>query len=81
MGKHNQLHTHAFPFILAPLINLNLLGDEGLSDVGFSTAILLPATSWFSELTLQYIRGEGVSIGALCRRALSASLCKVRRVA
>lgn len=61
MGKHNQLHTHAFPFILAPLINLNLLGDEGLSDVGFSTAILLPVTNWFSEFTLQYLRGEGTN--------------------
>lgn len=58
MGKHNMLHTHAYPFIQAPLANEGLLGDEGLNDVGLSAAIMLPA-SWFSELTLQALRGEG----------------------
>lgn len=58
MGKHNTLHTHAYAFIDAPLINVNLLGDEGLNDVGVSGAILLP-TSWYNEVTLQYLRGEG----------------------
>lgn len=57
MGKHNTLHTHAYNFIDAPLANVSLLGDEGLNDVGVSGAYLLP-TSWFSELTLQYLRGE-----------------------
>jgi hypothetical protein len=56
-GKHNTLHTHAFPFVDAPMINSTLLGEEGLNDVGVSAAILLPV-SWFSELTLQYLRGE-----------------------
>ncbi|OFZ29193.1 MAG: hypothetical protein A2622_14215 [Bdellovibrionales bacterium RIFCSPHIGHO2_01_FULL_40_29] len=58
MGKHNTLHTHAYPFIDAPLAHVNLLGDEGLVDVGLSSAILLPIP-WFSEVTLQYLRGEG----------------------
>jgi hypothetical protein len=58
MGKHNLLHTHAYPFIQAPLANVKLLGDEGLNDSGVSAAILLPA-KWFSELTLQYLRGQG----------------------
>jgi hypothetical protein len=58
MGKHNTLHTHAFTFIDSPLANVNLLGEEGLNDVGASAAILLP-TSWYSEVTLQYFRGEG----------------------
>jgi hypothetical protein len=58
LGKHNTFHTHAFPFILAPLANQFLLGDEGLNDVGLSAAFLLP-TSWFSELTGQYLRGKG----------------------
>ncbi|MGZ3692153.1 MAG: hypothetical protein ACXVAX_11665 [Pseudobdellovibrio sp.] len=58
MGKHNMLHTHAYAFVDAPLSNEALLGDEGLNDVGISAAALLPA-SWFSELTFQYLRGEG----------------------
>lgn len=58
MGKHNQLHTHVFPFVDAPVANTALLGDEGLNDVGVSAAVLLP-TSWFSEFTVQYLRGEG----------------------
>ena len=58
MGKHNQLHAHAYPFIEAPLANVKLMGDEGLNDPGFSAAIFLPAP-WFSELTTQYLRGKG----------------------
>jgi hypothetical protein len=52
LGKHNQLHTHAFPFIDAPLFQTRIIGDEGLaaSAVGASGLIPLP---WFSELTVQ----------------------------
>lgn len=57
-GKHNQLHAHNYPFVEAPLANSKLLGDEGLNDFGISVAGLLPL-SWFSELTLQGLRGEG----------------------
>jgi hypothetical protein len=57
-GKHNTLHTHAYPFVDAPLMNTNLLGDEGLNDVGVSAAGLIPV-NWFSEFTVQYLRGEG----------------------
>ncbi len=52
MGRHNSLHTHAFPFIDAPLVNQRLLGDEGLNENAVSVSALLPA-SWFSEVTLQ----------------------------
>lgn len=52
LGRHNQLHTHAFPFIDAPLIHQALLGDEGLNETGISAAGLLPLP-WFSELTVQ----------------------------
>ncbi len=58
MGKHNMLHTHAYPFIQAPLASQALLGDEGLNDVGLSAAVLIPS-SWFNELTLQALRGAG----------------------
>ncbi|MEK7357765.1 MAG: hypothetical protein AAB250_15035 [Bdellovibrionota bacterium] len=57
LGKHNLLHTHAFPFIDAPLANAKLLGGEGINDVGASTSALLP-TSWFSEITLQGLTGK-----------------------
>ncbi|HVK61285.1 MAG TPA: hypothetical protein VM432_07030 [Bdellovibrionales bacterium] len=57
-GKHNLLHAHAFPFIDAPLINTDLLGEEGFNDVGASVAALLP-TPWFSEVTLQGLSGKG----------------------
>jgi hypothetical protein len=57
-GKHNPLHTHAFPFVDAPVVNSALLGSEGLNDVGVSAAVLLPF-GWFSEVTGQYLRGEG----------------------
>lgn len=52
LGRHNTLHTHAFPFIDAPLMNQRLLGDEGLNENGLSVSALIPAP-WFSELTLQ----------------------------
>ncbi len=58
MGKHNLQHTHAYAFIDAPLANTFLLGDEGLNDVGGSTAIFVP-TSWFNEVTFQILRGKG----------------------
>ena len=56
LGKHNSLHTHAFPFIQPPLTNDKLLGN-GVNDAGLSAAILLPS-SWFDELTFQYLRGQ-----------------------
>ena len=57
-GKHNLLHTHAYPFVDAPVVNSALLSDEGLNDIGVSAATMIPF-SWFSEVTLQYLRGEG----------------------
>lgn len=57
-GKHNLLHTHDYPLVDQPLINASFFGGEGLNDVGVSAAVLLPFP-WFSELTGQYLRGEG----------------------
>ena len=56
-GKHNLLHSHSFPFIDAPLINEEILGGEGLNEVGLGANYLLPS-SWFSELNLQFLEGE-----------------------
>ena len=52
LGKHNTLHTHAYPFVDAPLINQDLLGGEGLNETGVSAAVLVPV-SWFMEATVQ----------------------------
>jgi hypothetical protein len=58
LGKHNTLHTHAFPFVDAPLINQDLLGAEGLNDTGVSVSSLVPYVSWYMEVTAQAINNS-----------------------
>jgi len=57
LGRHNLLHTHAFPFLTAPLPWRTLLGPEGLRDPGISADILLPL-SFFAELNVQAFSGN-----------------------
>ncbi len=49
-GKHGLLHTHGFPFIQAPVIMANTIGQEGFKDAGAEAAWLTPLP-WFAELT------------------------------
>ena len=56
-GRHNPLHTHAYPFIDAPLPNVLMLGPEGLNSVAAEAAILIPL-DWFVELTLDVADGH-----------------------
>src|SRR5258708_38305660 len=49
-GKHGLLHTHAFPFIAAPIVMANTIGEEGFKDAGLEAAWLSPLP-WYSELT------------------------------
>ena len=49
-GKHGLLHTHAFPFIQAPVVMANTLCEEGFKAAGMEASWLTPLP-WFSELT------------------------------
>lgn len=57
IGKHNTLHTHAYPFIDAPLTQQTLIGSEGLAQIGLSSAFLIP-TPWYMDLTLQVVESS-----------------------
>lgn len=57
LGRHNILHTHAFPFITAPLPWRALLGPEGLRSPGVSADLLLPLP-FYAELNAQVFAGE-----------------------
>jgi hypothetical protein len=57
VGRHNLLHTHAFPFITAPLPWRALIGPEGLRDPGVSADLLLPLP-FYAELTAQVFSGD-----------------------
>jgi hypothetical protein len=57
VGRHNLLHTHAFPFLTAPLPWRALIGPEGLNDPGISAEVLLPLP-FYTELTAQAFAGE-----------------------
>ena len=59
-GKHNQLHSHAFPFIDLPVVNEEIFGEEGLNEIGFGVSYLLP-TEWFSEFTFQLLKGSNTT--------------------
>jgi len=63
LGRHNVLHTHAFPFIDAPLINQMLLGDDGLTEVGVSASTFMPLP-WYSEVIVQALQGQNTSLFA-----------------
>jgi hypothetical protein len=57
VGRHNLLHTHAFPFITAPLPWRALMGPEGLNDPGISADVLLPFP-FYTEITAQVFDGN-----------------------
>lgn len=59
-GKHGLLHTHAFPFIQAPVIMANTIGEEGFKDAGVEAAWLTPLP-WYAELTGGVYEGMGVN--------------------
>ena len=52
LGRHNNLHTHYYPFIDPPLINQTLFGFHGWNEAGTSFAYLSPLP-WYSEIIVQ----------------------------
>jgi len=58
-GKHGLLHTHAFPFIQAPIVMANTIGEEGFKDPGIEAAWLTPFP-WFVEVTAGAFQAVGV---------------------
>ena len=56
-GKHNVLHTHAFPFIDAPLPLVYYFGHEGLNEIAMEASVLLPLP-WFSEISAYAANGN-----------------------
>jgi hypothetical protein len=56
-GKHNVLHSHAFPFVESPLILDEVFGEEGLNEVGIELSALLP-TAWYSEILVDATNGD-----------------------
>ena len=56
-GKHNILHTHAFPFITKPAVISENFGEEGLNEMAFDAVPLLPLP-FFSELNLVAFQGD-----------------------
>lgn len=51
-GKHNNLHSHHYPFIDPPLINQELFGFHGWGGPGMALSYLAPF-SWYSEWVAQ----------------------------
>jgi hypothetical protein len=60
IDKHNMLHSHAYPFIDAPLANTELLGED-LTEPGVSAAFLIPV-SWYMDFTVQSVRGQNPNL-------------------
>ncbi len=58
-GKQGLLHTHAFPFIQAPIVMGNTIGAEGFKDAGAEASWLTPLP-WYAELTGGIYRARGV---------------------
>jgi hypothetical protein len=61
MGRHNELHTHYFPFIDAPLPHRTILGQEGLNEVGVAVSYLVPVP-WYLEVVPQVFSAQNSSL-------------------
>jgi hypothetical protein len=67
-GKVNTFHAHNLPWPDRPLVNVNLLGEEGFADSGISLSRLVPVPGLFLEATGEVFRGESEGLFAAPRR-------------
>lgn len=66
IGKINNIHPHALPFIDMPNVYVHYLGDEGLNDEGLSLSWLIPnPLDFYQELTIEATRGPDDNPGFL----------------
>ncbi|RZA27405.1 MAG: hypothetical protein EOP10_00135 [Proteobacteria bacterium] len=79
LGRHNQLHTHAYPFVDAPLINQRLLGEEGLIENGLSASILVPLP-WYAEVSAQALQGDSPELFSSESSSDVATVYRVRNL-
>lgn len=56
-GRHNVLHTHAFPFVDKPLPHSMVFGHEGLNEAAVEASVLLPLP-WFVEVSAYAANGD-----------------------
>jgi hypothetical protein len=77
-GKINTQHPHVWSWTDRPLVNLNLLGEEGFADSGISLSRLVPNPWLFLEATGEVYRGESEGLFAAPRRRDLAYLGHLR---
>ena len=56
-GRENARHLEQLNFIDGSRVNRYFFGNEGFHELGAELSALLP-TSWFSELTFEFLQGE-----------------------
>jgi hypothetical protein len=58
VGRINNVHPHALPFVDMPDAYVNYFGNEGLNDEGISLSWLLPTTPFYQELVFETTTGR-----------------------
>lgn len=57
VGRINNVHPHALPFVDMPDVYVNYFGEEGLNDEGFSLSWLVPNNLFYQEIFLEATNG------------------------
>lgn len=60
-GRENPLHTHGLPFVDRSLVNSDVFGPEGLSEVVAEAAWLAPLP-WYTLLTVSVLDGANEAL-------------------